>query len=151
MKILILILLCVTLSGVMMAQKPFSVFGHVQNLPELKTRGILDNTNTLWALDAVVSGVEVTFNNVDTYFETKVLSGVGAAVGIKKFKVNADSTVTTTFGASLALLTSVKLNEIVDTKLKVALLAHVYNFTAGPTFTLGDNKFGLLVGATINF
>ena len=72
-------------------------------------------------------------------------------MGIKKFKLNEDGTLTPTVGASLAVLTNVKIDEAVDTKLKLALLAHVYNFTAGPTYTFVDNKVGLLVGATIAF
>ena len=52
--------------------------------PKLIDKGILDNTNTLWSLDAVVSGAEITFNTGASYFETHVLSAVGGAVGIKE-------------------------------------------------------------------
>lgn len=151
MKKLVTIIFVLLIGAVTMAQKPFVVLGHVENIPELRERGILDNTNVLWSLDAVVSGAEITFNSGSSYFETSVLSGVGGAVGIKKFKLNEDGTLTPTVGASFAVLTSVKVNEVVDTRLKLALLAHVYNFTAGPTFTFTDNKVGFLVGATIAF
>lgn len=151
MKKLVTIFFALVLSVGLFAQKPFVVFGHVNDVPNLVDRGILDNTNTLWSLDAVVSGAEITLNSGESYFETHVLSAVGGAVGIKKFRLNEDGTLTPTVGASFAVLTSVKIDEVVDTRLKLALLAHVYNFTAGPTYTFVDNKVGLLVGATIAF
>lgn len=151
MKRFVTIVFALVLSVGLFAQKPFVVFGHVSNVPELVDKNILDNTNVLWSLDAVVSGAEITLNSGESYFETHVLSAVGGAVGIKKFKLNVDGTLTPTVGASLAVLTNVKIDEAVDTKLKLALLAHVYNFTAGPTYTFVDNKVGLLVGATIAF
>ena len=151
MKKLVTIIFALVLSVGLFAQKPFVVFGHVNDVPKLVDRGILDNTNTLWSLDAVVSGAEITFNSGATYFETHVLSAVGGSVGIKKFRLNEDGTLTPTVGASFAVLTSVKIDEVVDTRLKLALLAHVYNFTAGPTFTFVDNKVGFLVGTSIQF
>lgn len=151
MKRFVTIIFALLLSVGLFAQKPFVVFGHVNNVPELVDKNILDNTNVLWSLDAVVSGAEITLNSGESYFETHVLSAVGGAVGIKKFKLNEDGTLTPTVGASLAVMTNVKIDEAVDTKLKLALLAHVYNFTAGPTYTFVDNKVGLLVGATIAF
>jgi hypothetical protein len=151
MKKLVTIIFALVLSVGLFAQKPFVVFGHVNDVPQLVDRGILDNTNTLWSLDAVVSGAEITFNTGASYFETHVLSAVGGAVGIKKFKLNEDGTLTPTVGASFAVLTAVKIDEVVDTRLKLALLAHVYNFTAGPTFTFTDNKVGFLVGTSIQF
>ncbi len=148
LTILSIMLLAVTVS----AQKPIAVFGHTENIaPKLAQRGLLDNTQTVFSFDAVVTGAQVTFNNEDKYFKTSALSGAGFAIGIKKFKTNADSTITTTFGASVAVMTSVRLDEVVQTKMQIALLAHVYNLTAGPVYIIGDNKFGLLVGAALKF
>jgi hypothetical protein len=134
------------------AQKPFVLFGNVDKdlfSPDLTAdRTVRATGDFLWSLDAVVSGAEITL--VDNTFVTSLLSGVGAAVGYKFYKLINEQPVST-WGINLALLTKVKLNDIVDTRMKVALLANVYNFTLGPVYTFKDNQIGLLVGANIQF
>ena len=136
------------------AQKPFVMFGHVPS--DLFTNPTVDRDIRasgvfLWSLDAVVSGAEITLNKEANTFETAFLSGVGAAIGYKNHKLLPDGSIVSNFGVNVALLTKVKLNEIVDTRMKLALLANVYNFTLGPVYTFGDNKIGLLVGANLSF
>lgn len=84
-------------------------------------------------------------------YETSFLSGVGGAVGYKHYKPLADGTPISNWGVSGAVLTKVKLNDIVQTRIEVAVLANVYNVTAGPVYIFGENKIGLLVGANISF
>jgi hypothetical protein len=149
-KLLIAILLVTT--SLVNAQKPFVLFGHApKDLFTSGDRTIKATGTFLWSLDAVVSGAEITLNKETSTFETAFLSGVGGAVGYKHYKPLADGTPLSNWGLNLAILTKVKLNDIVDTRMKIALLANVYNFTAGPVFTFKDNRLGLLVGANINF
>ena len=156
MKRLILFIAILFVTINLAAQKPFVVFG---NAPSDLFRGELttdrdsriNNGVFLWSLDAVVSGAEITFNKDESVFQTAFLSGVGGALGYKHYKPNSDLEPVSDWGVSGAILTKVKLNDIVQTKMKVALLVNLYNFTAGPVFTFGENKLGLLVGANIVF
>jgi hypothetical protein len=154
MKKTILLLLLLIPIG-LLAQKPFVFFGHVpDNLfteEQSADRTIKATGTFLWSLDAVVSGAEITLNKETSTFETAFLSGVGGAIGYKFYKPSEDGIPISTWGINLALLTKVKLNDIVDTRMKLALLANLYNITAGPVYTFGDNKLGLLIGANINF
>jgi hypothetical protein len=155
MKKIILLLFGMLLIGNLSAQKPFVFFGHIpDNLftaEQTADRTIKVTGTFLWSLDAVVSGAEITINKETKTFETAFLSGVGGAVGYKNYKPLTDGTIVSNWGVSLAILTKVKLNDIIDTRMKLALLANLYNITAGPVYTFGDNKLGLLVGANINF
>jgi hypothetical protein len=149
-KLLLLLFLLLPLT--VMAQKPFVLFGHAP--ADLFTSETVDRTikatgTFLWSLDAVVSGAEITLT--EGVFETSFLSGVGGAIGYKFYKPDANGLPVSTWGLNLALLTKVKLNEIVQTRMKIALLANIYNITAGPVYTFGENKIGLLVGANIQF
>lgn len=152
MKKLILLLLVIVITVTIQAQKPFVLFGHAPKdlfASETVDRTIKASGTFLWSLDAVVSGAEITLQ--DNTFVTSLLSGVGGAVGYKFYKPLADGTPVSTWGVNLAVLTKVKINDIIDTRMKLALLANVYNFTAGPCFTFKDNKFSLLVGTSISF
>lgn len=154
MKKILFILAGIILSGTLMAQKPFVLFGHVpKNLfvGETADKNIRATGDFLWSLDAVVSGAEITFNREESVFETSFLSGVGAAVGYKFYKPLEDGTSVSTWGVSAALLTKVKLNEVVMTGMEAAVLVNVYNFTAGPVYLFNEKKLGLLVGANIQF
>lgn len=152
-KYLIVLLLFISVAS--FGQKPFVIFG---NVPENIFKGeptadrtLLSEGTFLWSLDAVVSGAEITFNKEKSVFETSFLSGVGAAVGYKHYKPLADGTPISDWGVSGALLTKVKVNEVVRTGIEIAILANVYNFTAGPVYIFSDKKIGLLVGANISF
>jgi len=153
MRRLLFLLAGVLLSGTLMAQKPFVVFGHVPKVfgSETVDRTVKATGDFLWSLDAVVSGAQITFNNETDVFETSFLSGVGGAIGYKFYKPLEDGSAISTWGVSGALLTKVKLNEVVETGLEAAILLNVYNFTAGPVYIFGDKKLGLLVGANISF
>jgi hypothetical protein len=155
MRKLVTIVFAFVLSVGLFAQKPFVIFGNAPDdlftAEKYKSRGILDSGTFLWSLDAVVSGAEISFNKEGSVFDTSFLSGVGGAVGYKHYKPVADGLPVSDYGVNLAVLTKVQIGEVVSTKLKLALLANVYNFTLGPSFTFGDNRFGLLVGANINF
>jgi hypothetical protein len=155
MKKLLLILICIILTGMISAQKPFVFFGRIpSNLfaEEMTGKTIKPSGIFLWSLDAVVSGAEITFNKETNVFETSFLSGVGGAIGYKNYKLLSDgTTIISNWGLSLAILTKVKLNDVTNTRMKLALLANLYNITAGPVYTFGDNRVGLLIGATINF
>jgi hypothetical protein len=150
MKKLLFLLLLIPIG--LQAQKPFVIFGNAPKdlftAEPTADRTVRVNGTFLWSLDAVVSGAEITLN--EGAFETAFLSGVGGAVGYKFYKPTETGPVST-WGLNLALLTKVKLNDIVQTRMKVALLVNVYNLTAGPVYTFVDNKIGLLVGANINF
>jgi hypothetical protein len=100
-------------------------------------------------LDAVVSGAEITYN--EGAFETKFLSGVGGAIGWKHYKPLPDGTPVSDWGLNLAVLTQVQVNETIRTGMEIALLANLYNITAGPVYIFNDKKIGLLVGANITF
>lgn len=152
-KALIILLLFISVASY--AQRPFVVFG---NVPENIFKGeptadrtFLSEGTFLWSLDAVVSGAEITFNKEKSLFETSFLSGVGGAVGYKHYKPLADGTPVSNWGVSGALLTKVKLNDVIRTGIEIAVLANVYNFTAGPVYIFSDKKLGLLVGANISF
>jgi len=149
------LLLGIILSGTLVAQKPFVFFGNApQDLftGELTIDRTVKATGTfLWSLDAVVSGAEITFDKAENVFQTAFLSGVGGAVGYKHYKPLADGTPVSNWGVSGAVLTKVRLNDVVQTRMKVAVLVNLYNFTAGPVYTFGENKLGLLVGANIQF
>jgi hypothetical protein len=96
------------------------------------------------------TGYSITLNKETKAFETAFLSGVGGAIGYKFYKP-IDGIPVSTWGINLALLTKVKLNDVIDTRMKLALLANLYNITAGPVYTFGDNRLGLLIGANIYF
>lgn len=154
MKKIMFLLAGIMLSGIMMAQKPFVVFGHVPKnifIGDTADKNIRSTGDFFWSLDAVVSGAEITFNRDVSVFETSFLSGVGAAVGYKFFKPLDDGTAVATWGISGALLTKVKVNDTIRTGLEAALLVNLYNFTAGPVYLFSDKKIGLLVGANIQF
>ena len=105
----------------------------------------------LWSLDAVVSGAEITYNKEASVFETKFLSGVGGAFGWKHYKPLPDGTPVSDWGINLAVLTQVQVNETIRTGMEVAVLANLYNITAGPVYILNEKKLGLLVGANLTF
>lgn len=155
MKKILLLLLFAFVFAFNYAQKPFVLFGNApQDLFKFDTADRdtkLNNGVFLWSLDAVVSGAEITFNRDESFFETRFLSGVGGAVGYKHYKPAADGTPYSDWGVSGALLTKVKINDVVRTGLEVAVLANVYNFTAGPVYIFSEKKLGLLVGANIQF
>jgi len=151
MRKLIIILACMLSFGVLQAQRPFVIFGNVDKNIFSDTADSQKAINGvfLWSLDAVVSGAEITYNN--DAFETKFLSGVGGAIGWKHYKPLPDGTPISDWGVNLAVLTQVQINETVRTGMEVAVLANLYNLTAGPVYIFNDKKIGLLVGANINF
>lgn len=150
-KLLLLISFLFILTGI---EAQVVLFGHVNK--ELFTteltadRTVRANGVMLWSLDAVVQGAEITYDKEASLLKTSFLNGVGAAFGYKFYKLVNDVPVST-FGINVALLTKITINDIVDTRMKIALLANVYNFTLGPVFTFKDNQIGLLVGTTIQF
>jgi len=153
MKRLFIILACMLSFGVLQAQRPFVIFGNVDKniFSETADSERAINGIFLWSLDAVVSGAEITYNKEASVFETKFLSGVGGAVGWKHYKPLPDGTPVSDWGVNLAVLTQVQINETVRTGMELAVLANLYNLTAGPVYIFNDKKIGLLVGANINF
>lgn len=151
-KFIIIVLLLVATLPILAQKKGFVLFGNAPTDLFINADKSIKATGTfLWSLDAVVSGAQITFNKEESFFETSFLSGVGGAVGYKHYKPLADGTPISDWGVSGAVLTKVKLNEVVETNIEVAILANVYNITAGPVYIFGENKLGLLVGANINF
>ena len=151
-KILILFSFLFVFAG-LQAQKPFVIFGRVPSdlfVEDTADRTIKATGTFLWSLDAIVSGAEITFNKETNGFETSFLEGVGGAFGYKHYKPINEIPVSN-WGISAGVLTKVKLNDIVQTRMKVALLFSFYNLTAGPVYTFVDNQIGLLVGANIQF
>lgn len=151
MKRILLLVTVILVTINLGAQKPFVFFGNIPSDLFTVDRDIKATGTFLWSLDAAVSAAEITFNRDANIFETSFLSGVGGAIGYKHYKPLADGSPITDWGINLALLTKVKLNDIVQTRMKLALLASIYNITAGPVYTFGDKKMGLLVGANIAF
>jgi len=149
MKKLLFLIAGLVLCGTLSAQ--FVIFGNVSKdiFPVSADSDKAVNGVFLWSLDAVVSGAEITYNN--DAFETKFLSGVGGAIGWKHYKPLPDGTPISDWGVNLAVLTQVQINETVRTGMEVAVLANLYNITAGPVYIFNDKKIGLLVGANINF
>ena len=141
------VLLCGSLSAqmVIFGNAPKNIFAETAD-SDRAVNGVF-----LWSLDAVVSGAEITYNKEASVFETKFLSGVGGAIGWKHYKPLPDGTPISDFGFNLALLTQVQVNETIRTGMELALLANVYNFTAGPVYIFNEKKLGLLVGSSINF
>lgn len=153
MKKVVTIFFAIILSVGLFAQKPFVIFGNVSKdiFSETADSERAINGVFLWSLDAVVSGAEITYNKEASVFETKFLSGVGGAVGWKHYKPLPDGTPISDWGVNLALLTQVQINETVRTGMEVAILANLYNITAGPVYIFNEKKLGLLVGANLNF
>lgn len=151
MKKLLFLIAGLVLCGTLSAQ--FVIFGNVPRdiFPQTADSDKAVNGVFLWSLDAVVSGAEITYNKEARLFETKFLSGVGGAVGWKHYKPLPDGTPISDWGVNLALLTQVQINETVRTGMEIAILANLYNITAGPVYIFNDKKVGLLVGANINF
>lgn len=153
MKRLFIILACMLSFGVLQAQRPFVIFGNVDKNIFSDTADSQKAINGvfLWSLDAVVSGAEITYNKEASLFETNFLSGVGGAIGWKHYKPLADGTPVSDWGLNLAVLTQVKVNEVVRTGMEIAVLANLYNITAGPVYIFNDKKLGLLVGVNLTF
>lgn len=149
MKKLVTIIFALAFCAGLSAQ--FVIFGNVPKdiFPQTADSERAVNGVFLWSLDAVVSGAEITYN--EGAFETKFLSGVGGAVGWKHYKPLPDGTPVSDWGINLAVLTQVQINETIRTGMELALLANLYNLTAGPVYIFNDKKIGLLVGANINF
>ena len=149
-KLIIIILILV---GTLPVSAQFVLFGHAPKglFPETVDSDKAISGTFLWSLDAVVSGAEITYNKDESVFETKFLSGVGGAIGWKHYKPLPDGSAVSDWGLNFAVLTQVKINETVRTGLELALLANVYNFTAGPVYIFSDKRIGLLVGANIQF
>ncbi len=157
MKKLILILTGILFCSIIYAQKPFVLLGHApDNLFTKQThiRGITATGAFLWSLDAIIGGFELNYDPDSTRFNGSLLSAVGAAAGYKHYKPSADGTPVSDWGINLGIMTKVKINETIQTKLKIALLGNYYNLMAGPVYTPSEirgKKFGLLVGANIQF
>lgn len=151
MKKLVTIIFALAFCAGLSAQ--FVIFGNVPKdiFPTSADSDKAVNGVFLWSLDAVVSGAEITYNKEASLFETSFLSGVGGAVGWKHYKPLPDGTPVSDFGFNLALLTQVKVNEVVKTGMEIAVLANLYNITAGPVYIFNEKKLGLLVGGTISF
>ena len=149
MKKLVTIIFALAFCAGLSAQ--FVIFGNVPKdiFPVSADSDKAVNGVFLWSLDAVVSGAEITYNN--DAFETKFLSGVGGAVGWKHYKPLPDGTPISDWGVNLAVLTQVQINETVRTGMELAVLANLYNLTAGPVYIFNDKKICLLVGANIAF
>ena len=153
MKKLFFVLACLLMTGIVSAQKQFVIFGNVPKdiFPQTADSERAVNGVFLWSLDAVVSGAEITYNKDESMFETRFLSGVGAAGGWKHYKQLPDGTPVSDWGINLAVLTQVKIDDVVRTGMEVAVLANLYNITAGPVYIFNDKKFGLLVGVNLVF
>lgn len=156
MKRFLFAIILVTITFALQAQKPFVIFGHATKNPfqteqtaDRNTR--LNNGICLWSFDAVVSGFEITFNGDESYFEKRLLSGAGGAIGYRFYKPNGAGEPVTKWGINLALMTKVDVLDATVGGTKLALLPNYYNLMAGPCWTFEDKKLSFIIGANIQF
>jgi len=148
MKKLLLLFSCIMLFGVMQAQKPVVLFGHVSN--KSTERALLTNGQMLFSLDAVISGYEVNIKTGNGQF----ISGAGLAFGYKNYE-DVERLVSN-WGVSVGVMSTVQIGQEFSPNLKVALLPSFYNLMIGPTYTFDNTltglaRFGVMIGGSIKF
>lgn len=152
MKKLILLLSIILISITTLAQRPIIVFGHSpDNYFSKNERALTLPKNFSWSIDAVVTGIQISKDPVTSVPVTQFLSGAGFAFGYKHTRLAPDSSIVADWGINIAGLTNIKVDDIVNTHLEIALLANIYQFTFGPAYIFKENKFAFLTGVTINF
>ena len=155
MKRIPILLLFLAFTIASFGQSPVVLFGHAPNnffsKEQTADRAYIGEKNFLWSFDAIVTGPQISLDKVTNTIKTEILAGTGFAFGYKHFKMAQDSSAVSDWGISIAGLTNVKLNDVVNTHLEVAVLANIYNFIIGPAFIFKENKIAFIAGATIKF
>jgi len=142
MKKLIMFLFAVMLVVTASAQK-VSIFGHVSQ--KAVDRGIFDNGQFVFSLDAVVAGPTWTF---ESGFDKPILiQGAAIAIGYKHIKADLKSD----WGVSVALSNKFKMGEDQTQQVGIALLPNYYNLMIGPVWFIGNKYPGIMTGGTITF
>jgi hypothetical protein len=156
------LILAVMLSGIGLAaqaQNPVSIWKPVPknllqlekvtiNTPQaLTTPGIW-----IWRFQAAIVATELTYDKTSKQWQSNALSAVGPGVGYKYYTTNADGTLINTFGFNFLLLLGTDLENVSIASVKPALTVSAFNFlNIGADYNLGNNKIGLLLGATVTF
>jgi len=123
---------------------------------ENKDRDITLNSTSstwLWRFSAVIAAQELVYDKTLKEFTSHPLSSIGPAIGYRHFVSLPDGTPYNDFGINAALLIGGDINQIELTKMKLALLVNAFKFiNVGTTYTLNStNKFGILLGGSVNF
>jgi len=143
MKKLISILLFLFILTGLQAQKGISIFGHVSQ--KSIDRGVFDNGQFVFSLDAVVAGPTWTF---ESGFDKPILiQGAAIAIGYKHLKPNLKSD----WGVSIALSNKFKMGDEQTQQVGIALLPNYYNLVIGPVWFIGNKYPGIMTGGTITF
>lgn len=141
MKKLISILTFLFILTGLQAQKGLSLFGHVSQ--KAVDRGIFDNGQFVFSLDAVVAGPTWTFENG---FDKPIpIQGAAIAIGYKHLKPDLKSD----WGVSIALSNKFKMGEEQTQQVGIALLPNYYNLMVGPVWFIGNKYPGIMVGGSI--
>ena len=118
-------------------------FGHV---PERTIeKGLLDNGEFMFSLDAVIAGPTWTFEN--NFDKPIFLQGAAIAIGYKHFKADLKSD----WGISLALTNKFQLGDEQTQQVGIALLPNYYNLMVGPVYFFGNKYPGIMVGGSVTF
>jgi hypothetical protein len=152
MKKLITILLFATLAVSLNAQ---SLFKPVPKDLFTQNKAVLNATQNasvwLWRISANVTAVELNWNKETKQFDSQPLSSAGPAIGYRHF-TQANGLPYNDFGLNLAVLLGTDITHISPASVKVALIINALQYiNVGADWNFGNNKPGILIGASINF
>jgi hypothetical protein len=153
MKKLITILFFALLAITVNAQslfKPVPKDLFTQNKGVLKAP--LNASVWLWRISAEVTAVELNWNKDTKQFDSQPLSSAGPAIGYRHFTALNYGTPYNDFGVNLAILLGTDITHISPAAIKIALLINALQYiNVGADWNFGNNKPGILIGASINF
>ena len=106
----------------------------------------------LWRFQAAVVATELTYDKTSKEWSSSALDAVGPGIGYRYYTTNADGTLVNTFGFNFLVLLGTDIENVTLASVKPALTLSAFNFVnVGADWNLGNNKIGLLIGATVTF
>lgn len=106
----------------------------------------------LWRISANIVATELIYNKAIKQFESSPLSAVGPGIGYKHMVLLSDGSIYNDFGVNFLALLGTDIEHITPASIKAAVTINAFNFVnVGCDYSFGGKKFGILIGAAVNF